>query len=112
MRLRDCLLDVCETHKESVVVNMLTAIIYQCLFRSIYVDYLVPVWGYFGYRIENVNFLPMIATDLLAIIPILFYNATKRISDFFAIIIYIMVYVPSITALQYYYLDLDLYFYS
>ena len=105
MRLRDCLLDVGEIHSESIVVNTLTAIIYQYLFRSIYVDYLVPVWGYFGYRVENTDYLPMIATDFLAIIPIIFYNATKRISDFFSIIIYIMVYVPSITALQYYYLD-------
>ena len=88
----------------SSAVNILTAIIYIFLFRRVYEDCLYGVFDYYGFKIDNTAFGDEIITNLLSFLPILLYRPNnKKASDFVAIIIYVMIYIPSLMSLQYYY---------
>ena len=90
----------------SVAVNILTAIIYIILFRRVYVDCLYGVFDYYGFKLENTSFGDEVITNILSFLPILLYRPNnKKASDFVAIMIYVMIYVPSLVSLQYYYTD-------
>lgn len=86
-------------------INYITAFLYIILYRCIYTFYLVPTWGYMGYRVNIVNDSRILITDIITFLPILFYQSRKKVSDYISIILYIFVYVPSIISLQLYYLN-------
>lgn len=93
----------------SSAVNILTAIIYIILFRRVYEDCLYGVFDYYGFKLENTAFRDEVITNILSFLPILLYRPNnKKASDFVAIIIYVMIYVPSLISLQYYYTDYGL----
>lgn len=90
----------------SSAVNILTAIIYIILFRRVYEDCLYGVFDYYGFKLENTAFRDEVITNILSFLPILLYRPNnKKASDFVAIMIYVMIYVPSLMSLQYYYTD-------
>lgn len=89
-------------------ISLVTAILYVFIFRYIYTDYLVPLWGYFGYYNNNSGSVEIIISNIFAVLPILFYSNKKVISNLISILIYILVYLPTIIMLQYYYTDFQL----
>ena len=46
-------------------VSLVTAILYVFIFRFIYTDYLVPLWGYFGYYNNNSDGIRIITSIML-----------------------------------------------
>lgn len=91
--------------KMTLMINILTTIVYIYLFRRVYIDYLYGYFGFYGYRLTNQSHISTLITDILLFIPVLYYKARYKISDVFSIIIYVMIYVPTLVALQYYYED-------
>jgi hypothetical protein len=91
--------------RRTLIINCITAIIYIFLFREIYTNYLAVLCSNYGYRVCSNAGYEILFTDVLLLIPILFYKAKKNPSDFISIFIYIIIYVPSLIALQYYYKD-------
>lgn len=91
--------------KNVKIFNVFFALIYVYVYRSIYKDYLAVDWDYFGYSVNNESRIEIWIANSLCIIPILFYKAKKCLSDFIAILLYLMVDVPIIIALQYYYFN-------
>lgn len=91
--------------KKTTMINILTTIVYIYLFRRVYIDYLYGYFGFYGYRLTNQSHISTLITDILLFIPVLYYKARYKISDVFSIIIYVMIYVPTLVALQYYYED-------
>lgn len=87
------------------ILNSVIAIIYIALFRLVYVNYLAVWHAQYAYRVENENPLAIASTNLLAFLPILLYKAEDKISDLISIFLYVMVYVPTLIGLQYYYED-------
>ncbi len=85
------------------VLNVLCAIFYIFLFRSIYENYLVPIMGYMHYEANFTSTKEILLCDLFLIVPILFYKASIKISDFFSIMVYIFMYIPSLISLQYFF---------
>lgn len=94
-----------KSKKKLTMINVLTTILYIYLFRRVYIDYLYGYFGFYGYRLTSQSISSTIITDTLLFIPILYYKARYKISDVFAIVIYVMIYVPTLVALQYYYED-------
>ena len=90
-----------------LLVNALSAIVYIALFRMIYETFLHPLFGYMGYSLHVNTEYETALTDFLAFFPILLFRAKKLPSDFIAIIIYIIIYVPTIVSLQYFYKEYD-----
>lgn len=91
--------------KLTMMINILTTIVYIYLFRRVYVDYLYGFFGFYGYRLTNQSQISTIITNILLFIPILYYKAHSKLSDVFSIVIYVLIYVPTLVALQYYYDD-------
>lgn len=60
-------------------VSLVTAILYVFIFRFIYTDYLVPLWGYFGYYNNNSDGIRIITSNIFAVLPILCYSNKKVI---------------------------------
>ena len=89
-------------------VSLVTAILYVFIFRFIYTDYLVPLWGYFGYYNNNSDSIRIITSNIFAVLPILCYSNKKVISNLISILIYILVYLPTIIMIQYYFVDFQL----
>ena len=89
-------------------VSLVTAILYVFIFRFIYTDYLVPLWGYFGYYNNNSDGIRIITSNIFAVLPILCYSNKKVISNLISILIYILVYLPTIIMIQYYFVDFQL----
>lgn len=88
------------------VINILTAIAYILLFGRVYEDCLYGKFDYYGFKLENTDFDAKVITYFLAFLPILFFRPQNRkASDFVSIIIYVMIYVPSLISLQCYYVD-------
>lgn len=83
--------------------NVIFAMLYILVYRSIYKDYLAVDWDYFGYSVNNESQIEIWIANSLCIIPILFYKAKRCLSDFIAVLLYLMANVPIIIALQYYY---------
>lgn len=83
--------------------NILCAILYTYIYRTIYINYLVPVMGYMGYEANYTSSREVLLCNLMIWIPILFYRAKIRISDFFSIMVFVFMYVPSMISLQYYF---------
>ncbi|OYP41035.1 hypothetical protein CIK90_00645, partial [Prevotella sp. P5-126] len=76
------------------------------LFREAYENCLYPVFEYYGYKLENTEFVAKFISNILAFIPILLYKPQNHnVSDFISILIYVMIYVPTLLGLQYYYVD-------
>ena len=69
-------------------VSLVTAILYVFIFRFIYTDYLVPLWGYFGYYNNNSDGIRIITSNIFAVLPILCYSNKKVISNLISIFIY------------------------
>lgn len=97
------ILQILSPHKNIRAFNVICAIIYTLVFRDIYRDYLTPVWGYMGYQVNNTALNDILIANFLCVFPIFFFKVDKIISNFISIILYIMVHVPSVIALQYYY---------
>lgn len=87
------------------LLNAITAILYIWVFRQVYVNYLAVSHAHSAYRVENNDSLSVFITNLIAFIPILFYKARNKVSDFITIFLYVMVHVPTVVGLQYYYKD-------
>ena len=84
-------------------INILTTIVYIYIFRRVYVDYLYAHFDYLGYKIDNQSFPAILLTDIILFFPILFYKAREKVSDVLSIFVYVMIYVPTLISLQYYY---------
>ena len=67
-------------------VSLVTAILYVFIFRFIYTDYLVPLWGYFGYYNNNSDGIRIITSNIFAVLPILCYSNKKVISNLISIL--------------------------
>ena len=91
--------------KKLFLINTVTAILYIWVFRQVYVNYLAVSHAHYAYRVENNQPLAVFITNLIAFIPILFYKAENKVSDFITIFLYVMVHVPTVIGLQYYYKD-------
>lgn len=91
--------------RELFIFNIVITFFFILLFRELFEECLVSVYGFMGYRIENNSSTAIWITNVLIVIPILFYSALPRISDVFAIVCYVMIYVPTLIGLQYYYSD-------
>lgn len=85
------------------ILNLIITILFILLFRELFEECLVSVYGFMGYRIENNSLSAVWITNLIIVLPILFYAVQARISDVFAIVCYVMIYVPTLLGLQYYY---------
>lgn len=59
----------------------------------------------FNYTENNTSFTSIWLTNLLVFLPILFYKATQKLSDFLSIMIYTLVFVPSMISMQNHYTD-------
>ena len=86
-------------------ISIITAILYIFVFRRVYEDCLVAVYGYYGYRLDNTDIAAQWITNFLAFFPIIFYQPKQKVSDFISIVIYVIVYVPTLISLQCYYPD-------
>ena len=86
--------------RDVLIVNVLSAIAYIILFRVIYTLYLVPLFGYLGYKEYVATDYEETLTNILAFLPILFFRARKVPSDLIAILCYIVIHIPTIITLQ------------
>lgn len=86
-------------------INIITAIIYVFVFRAAYENCLCDVYGYYGFKLENKDSFAILLSNIIAFLPILLYRPQRKVSDFIAIVIYVIVYVPTIISLQCYYRD-------
>lgn len=82
--------------------NLLFGILFIVIFRRIYVEYLVPVMGYMGYELNCTSTKDIIICDVMCLVPLIFYNVGRRISNFIAIMVYIFMFVPAMIAIQYF----------
>ena len=88
-------------------INIITAIVYIISYRMVYENYLVVYQSYsYPYQINNNDSYSIWITNILAFAPVLLYRG-KKISDIISIFLYVMVYVPTIIGLQYYYKNYD-----
>lgn len=86
-------------------INIVTAIVYIICYRLVYINYLVPYQSYgYPYQVNNNSLFSIWLTNLLTFAPILLYRG-KKISEIITLFLYIMVYVPTLISLQYYYKD-------
>lgn len=85
--------------------NFTTSIVYVLLYRCIHIHFLMYYFHYFGYCDNTLTSYEQSLTNLIAIFPILFYSGEKKISNFVSILIYILVYVPTVVTIQYYFHD-------
>ena len=70
--------------RELFIFNIVITFFFILLFRELFEECLVSVYGFMGYRIENNSSTAIWITNVLIVIPILFYSALPRISDVFA----------------------------
>lgn len=85
--------------------NLITAFLYLFIYRYIHTSFLVPVWGYFGYYNNTYTFYEVSVTNLIALFPILFYSVKKVASNFISVMIYSLVYLPTVITIQYHFTD-------
>lgn len=86
-------------------INIVTSIVYIICYRLVYINYLSIYQSYaYPYAVNNNSFYSIWITNLLAFAPILLYRG-KKISEIITLFLYIMVYVPTLIGLQYYYKD-------
>ena len=90
-----------------LLVSCLSAIAYIILFRVIYVDYLVKLFEYIGFKKITDTTYEVPITDFLAFLPIIFFQAKKVPSDFIAILTYLVIHIPTVITLQYQFRDYD-----
>lgn len=84
------------------LLNLLFGALFIAIFRGIYVDYLLPLMGYQGYELNCTETKDIIICDILTLLPLVFYSVERRISNFFAIMVYIFMYAPAMIAIQYF----------
>lgn len=84
-------------------ISFITAILYVFIFRYIYSDYLTSLWGYYGYCDNNNNTFEVLFSNVIAVFPILYYSNKKKLSNFISIFLYVLIYLPTILMLQYYF---------
>jgi hypothetical protein len=82
--------------ERNIFTNLFFALLYSIVFSFIYTLYLYPVHGYAHHDINNHGIIFWILGLFISIFPILFYKGIKNISDYFAIMFYILVYIPTI----------------
>jgi len=88
------------------IINIITAVLFIVVFRQAYENCLFPVFEYYGYKLENTEYVAELLTNILAFLPILFFKPQNRdVSDFLGILIYVMIYVPTLIGIQYYYVS-------
>ena len=92
-------------NKRLILINVITAVFYIAVFRLVYRNYLAVFHASGSYRVENNSMMGVTVTNILAFLPILLYKAEEKLSDFISIFLYVMVYVPTMIGLQYYYKD-------
>lgn len=80
---------------------IISVIIYVFCLNYAYINYLIPTWGYMGYFENNIISIPLsIYKYFLIIFPSLFISkTTTRISQFFFIMLYLIIYIPTIIIL-------------
>jgi hypothetical protein len=69
---------------------------YSILFIVIYKTYLYPIWEYTHYHLIPRNIVFIILSLFISVLPVAFYRGQKAISSYLAVIIYMIVYVPTI----------------
>lgn len=89
-------------HNKIILINVFTAIIYIFVYRRVHVDLLVP---YFSYTENNTSIGSIWFTNILMFVPILFYRARQKLSDFLSIMTYTLIFVPSMVSMQYHFTD-------
>lgn len=82
--------------ERNIFINLFFALLYTIVFSLIYTLYLYPIHGYAHQDINNHGILFQVLGIFISIIPIIFYKGIKQISDYFAIMFYILVYIPTI----------------
>lgn len=87
------------------LLNFTTSIIYVFLYRYIHIHFLVHYFAYFGYCDNTQTIYEQPLTNFIAVFPILFYSGKCNVSNFVSILIYILVYVPTVVTIQYYFDD-------
>lgn len=85
--------------KSSVILNIISSIIYTTVFLLVYRYFLFAKFAYFGYELNNLTFTNALLTIVISIIPSAFHFRVKNITGFFAVMIYIIVYIPTIVVL-------------
>ena len=85
--------------------NLITAFLYLFIYRYIHTSFLVPVWGYFGYYNNTYTVYEVSVTNLIALFPILFYSVKKVASNFISVMIYALVYLPTVITILYHFTD-------
>lgn len=93
--------------RKVLLVSTLSAVAYIILFRVIYTDYLCPLFGYIGYKKYVSTEYEETLSNVLAFLPIVFFQARKVPSDLIAILTYILIHVPTVITLQYHFKDYD-----
>lgn len=85
----------------------LIALLYAILFYQGYMIFLNPFFGYAGFEVNEprlINYIFMIYTFVLTVLPIFFFRGVNTISAFVCIFIYYLLYIPiEIT----YFIDFD-----
>lgn len=80
-----------------IISNIILAIIYSLVFRYGYINFLNENFEYAGFTLINTEFDRHFLLNLfLAVMPIIFYRGLVRISSFFSIFIYLVLYIPII----------------
>lgn len=80
--------------KQLLVNKFILSILYIYTFQYIYINYLAVAWDYFGYSVKETSFLQYLSTYFFALIPIFFYKGLSKVSSYFAVLIYLLGYVP------------------
>ena len=89
----------------TLIVSAASAIAYIALFRFIYEDFLVPVFGYSGFKMVTATEYETLLSNIIAFLPILFFRGQKIPSDLIAVMMYVVVHVPTVITLQYAFKD-------
>lgn len=85
--------------------NWVSAILFIELYRFLHIHYLVAYFGYMGYENCQSSWGAVLITNLLAFFPILCYSTKAIASNFISILIYVLIYVPTVVTLQYKFID-------
>ena len=90
-----------DTQKESVFKKTVFAVLYIWMYQYIHTHYLSGIWGYLGYLNNGIDFSNVILFYIIGLIPIYFYSGLIKISSYFSILIYLLVYIPIVVTLSY-----------
>lgn len=87
--------------KESVFKKTVFSILYIWMYQYIHTHYLSGIWGYLGYNNYGFDISYYLLFYIISILPIYFYSGLKKVSSYFSILIYLLVYIPIVVTLSY-----------